>query len=247
MTSAVDINDLIEVATAAGRARLASAHSNSNSTPERTNPMKICVPDFVLDVTPGAREAIAKLENAQTALATVSLEYPEGVRPLAEVSRSVGDVLAPRPGVTSAEFDASRVAYELYRIEVASAERAVRIATDNVRSVAYGFGLDAEVIAARRDAAADRLEAIEHRLETAPLMKQERHDLETERVLAERYAVVDSASTLEDVDLLGALVTMHLPDKRIIKINANGIKTDDNRPTWSLTYANGRTITNARR
>lgn len=234
---AVALANLVMVAAAAARTESRLAQPTP-TPPRKAHLMTITVPSFVLDATPGVHEATAKLEAAHAARAAIRLEYPVGVRPLNEVSRH--DSLAPRPGVSGDEFETSRVTRETYDLAVADADRAITRATEGVRAVAYGFGLEPAVIAARQESAADRLVEVDHLLETASLTLSERNALEAERVLAKRYALVSAASALEDVER-GGSVRLVSTDGRVIIVDATSVRTNDDR-IKSVALADGRLL-----
>jgi len=198
------------------------------------------IPKFIFTVTPGAEEALTRLATATEARDSVRLIYPKGVRPFGQISRSSGGATVPALGVTAAEFDAARVAYESYELAVASADREVVAATKAVRTFAYGVGLSPEVIEARQLAAAERLVELEETLATAPLTQADRQALEAERILAERYAIAGSPSILEGIAERGSSFTVRR-DNSTMHVDGDGVRVEGGGP-FTLKLPGGRTV-----
>ncbi|MRX42348.1 hypothetical protein [Agromyces kandeliae] len=171
------------------------------------------IPGWLLDATPGLDEARTALDAARDALAAVRLEYPEGVRPLEDVGIRV-DAFSwkPAPTVPYAEFDAARVAREVFDRDRDAAQRALNAAVKRFEGRLYGHDLTIPEREARQRVAVEHLAAIDDRIEHEPMTGAQRDALGAERVLAERYALAGLAPGAIGGAAVGGVTTVTYTD-----------------------------------
>ncbi|MEF3404031.1 hypothetical protein [Agromyces sp. CCNWLW203] len=162
------------------------------------------VPEWLAAVTPGLGAARVALDAARAALAAV--KRPEG-KTLNEVGiRTSSTEWKPAPRVSSADFDAVRVAWETYDHDRSAAERVLDRAVERFEGLLYGAALDGEAVEARRAAAEATVESIDADLENGSHTGTQRRALEADRVMAATYALITAPGSLR-VLALGGKVT----------------------------------------